>query len=54
VEIDTTRARVRERFAALEAEGRAHVATELRRLAIEHVALSTEGDWLGELGRRLR
>ncbi|HYV14727.1 MAG TPA: DUF58 domain-containing protein [Conexibacter sp.] len=54
VEIDTSRARVRERFAALEAERRAHVATELRRLAIEHVVLSTEGDWLGELGRRLR
>jgi uncharacterized protein (DUF58 family) len=54
VEIDTSRPRVRERFAALEAERRAHVATELRRLAIEHVPLSTEGDWLGELGRRLR
>jgi uncharacterized protein (DUF58 family) len=54
VEIDTSRARVRERFAALEAERRALVATELRRLAIAHVALSTEGDWLGELGKRLR
>ena len=54
VEIDTSRARVRERFAALEAERRAQVATELRRLAIEHVALSTQGDWLGQMGRRLR
>jgi uncharacterized protein (DUF58 family) len=54
VEIDTSRARVRERFAALEAERREHVATELRRLAIERVSLSTAGDWLGELGRRLR
>ncbi len=54
VEIDTSRTRVRERFAALEAQRRAQVAQELRRLQIEHVALSTEGDWLGELGKRLR
>jgi uncharacterized protein (DUF58 family) len=54
VEIDTSRPRVRERFAALEAERRATVARELRRLAVEHVALSTHGDWLSELGLRLR
>jgi len=54
VEIDTSRPRVRERFAALEAERRATVARELRRLAVEHVDLSTDGDWLAELGRRLR
>jgi uncharacterized protein (DUF58 family) len=53
VQIDTSRRRVRERFAAIEAEGRARVANELRRLAIEHVVLSTDGDWLKELGRRL-
>jgi uncharacterized protein (DUF58 family) len=53
VEIDTSRKRVRERFAAIEAEGRARVASELRRLAVEHVVLSTSGDWLKELGRRL-
>jgi hypothetical protein len=45
---------VRERFAAIEASGRAHVASELRRLRVEHVVLSTEGDWLRQLGRRLR
>jgi uncharacterized protein (DUF58 family) len=54
VEIDTSRPRVRERFARIEAERRAHVARELRRLEVEHVALSTDGDWLGQLGRRLR
>jgi hypothetical protein len=30
------------------------VAREMRRLRIEHVVLSTAGDWLRELGRRLR
>jgi uncharacterized protein (DUF58 family) len=53
VQIDTSRRRVRERFAAIEAESRARVASELRRLAVEHVVLSTGGDWLKELGRRL-
>jgi uncharacterized protein (DUF58 family) len=53
VQIDTSRRRVRERFAAIEAEGRARVASEFRRLAVEHVVLSTEGDWLRDLGRRL-
>lgn len=53
VQIDTSRRRVRQRFAAIEAEGRARVASELRRLAVEHVVLSTGGDWLKELGRRL-
>jgi uncharacterized protein (DUF58 family) len=53
VQIDTSRRRVRERFAAIEAEGRARVAGELRRLAVEHLVLSTAGDWLKDLGRRL-
>jgi uncharacterized protein (DUF58 family) len=54
VSVDTSSRRVRERFAALEAERRATVARELRRLEVEQVALSTAGDWLGDLGRRLR
>jgi uncharacterized protein (DUF58 family) len=53
VQIDTSRKRVRQRFAAIEAEGRARVKSELRRLAVDHVVLSTGGDWLKELGRRL-
>jgi uncharacterized protein (DUF58 family) len=53
VQIDTSRRRIRERFAAIEAEGRARVASELRRLAVDHVVLSTGGDWLKDLGRRL-
>jgi uncharacterized protein (DUF58 family) len=53
VEVDTSRRLVRDRFFALEAEGRAQVARELRRLRVEHVVLSTAGDWLRQLGRRL-
>jgi uncharacterized protein (DUF58 family) len=54
LEVDTSRARVRERFAALESERRARVAGELRQLRINHVALSTGEDWLRALGRHLR
>src|SRR4051794_25246225 len=53
VQIDTSRKRIRDRFASIEAESRARVASELRRLLVDHVVLSTEGDWLKELGRRL-
>ena len=53
VEVDTTRRAVRERFAAIEAERRAEVTAAMRRLRVEHVVLSTAGDWLQELGRRL-
>jgi uncharacterized protein (DUF58 family) len=54
LEVDTARPRVRERFAALERARRERVARELRRLRVDHIALGTEGDWLRELGRRLR
>jgi uncharacterized protein (DUF58 family) len=54
VEVDTSAPRVRERFAALERERREVVARELKRLRVDHVALSTADDWLFALGRRLR
>ena len=54
IQVDTSRRRLRERFAELEAEDRERVARELRRLRVEHVVVSTEGDWLRQLGRRLR
>ena len=54
LEVDTSRPRVRERFAELERERRDAVARELRRLHVDHVALSTDRDWLLDLGRRLR
>lgn len=54
VRVDTSRRRVRERFAAIERERRELVAAELRRLRVQHVHLSTDQDWLVELGRRIR
>jgi uncharacterized protein (DUF58 family) len=54
IQVDTSRRRVRERFAELEAEDRERVAREFRRLRVEHVVVSTEGDWLRQLGRKLR
>ncbi len=53
VRVDSSNRRLRERFAALERERRAHVASELRRLGVKHIALSTDQDWLVELGRRI-
>ena len=53
VEVNTS-PRVRRRFAALEAERKAGLAVELRRARVDHAVLSTDGDWLLELGRRLR
>ncbi|MGO9973261.1 MAG: DUF58 domain-containing protein [Solirubrobacteraceae bacterium] len=54
VHVDTSRRRLRERFATLERERRGAVARELRRLRVEHVVLSTGEDWLRSLGRHLR
>ena len=53
VEVDTSRRSVRDRFEQIERERRERVARELRRLRVSHVALSTQGDWLGDLGRHL-
>jgi uncharacterized protein (DUF58 family) len=54
IEVDTSRPRVRERFAALERERRAELKNELRRLRVNHVALSTDQEWLPALVGRLR
>lgn len=54
IEVDTSSSRVRRRFAELERQRRANVARELRRLRIDHAALSTGEDWLLALGRHLR
>jgi uncharacterized protein (DUF58 family) len=53
VQVDTSHSAVRRRFEEIEREGRARVARELRRLQVDHVVLSTEGDWLRTLGRKL-
>ncbi|MFL5845974.1 MAG: DUF58 domain-containing protein [Solirubrobacteraceae bacterium] len=54
LEVDTSHRGLRERFAAIEAERRATLAGELRRLRVDHVRLRTDQDWLQELGRVLR
>lgn len=54
ITVDTSRSRVRERFAALEHERRQRITRELRRLRVAHVALSTDRDCLRDLGRFLR
>jgi uncharacterized protein (DUF58 family) len=54
LEVDTSGRRVRERFAAAEAQRREEVARELKRLRIDHVVLSTDRDWLLDLGRTLK
>lgn len=54
LEVNTSRRRVRERFAELERERREGVASELGRLRVHHTTLSTDEDWLVELGRQLR
>jgi uncharacterized protein (DUF58 family) len=54
ITVDTSSPRLRARFAELEHRRREQLAIELRRLRVVHVPLSTDGDWLLELGRRLR
>jgi uncharacterized protein (DUF58 family) len=53
VEVDSARARVREHYAALEAERREAVAAGLRAARADHIVLDTSHDWLRELGRGL-
>jgi len=52
--VNTSRRRVRERFAKAAAAEREEVAVALRRAAADHLVLSTEGDWLRELAGHLR
>ncbi len=52
--VDTASRRLRERFAAAAAAEREEVARELRALAVGHVVLSTQGDWLRPLATFLR
>jgi uncharacterized protein (DUF58 family) len=52
--VDTSNARVRERYAAAAAEERRELARELGALGVSHVVLSTSGDWLRVLAAFLR
>jgi uncharacterized protein (DUF58 family) len=53
VQLDSSRRRLRERFARAEAERREELRAELLRAGAGHVTLSTGEDWLRALGRRL-
>ncbi len=51
VEVDSSRPALRKRFADAARQEREAVASELKGLRVDHVVLSTEGDWLRELGK---
>jgi uncharacterized protein (DUF58 family) len=51
--VDSSDGRLRERYAATERRQRDAVAADLRHAGAQHVVLSTEGEWLRELGRAL-
>ena len=54
VEVDSSRPGLRKRFAEAARQERAGVASELKGLRVDHVVLSTQGDWLRELGKVMR
>jgi uncharacterized protein (DUF58 family) len=54
VRVDTGSAALRTKFAEAAARDRAHVASDLRRLRVRHVVLSTSGSWLRSLADQLR
>lgn len=53
VEVDTRSNRLRQAFAGAEAERRARVAADLRRIGARHAVVRTDGDWLRDLGSHL-
>ena len=54
VRVNTSSRQLRERFATAAADERASLETSLRRLGVDHVVLSTSGNWLLTLATRLR
>jgi uncharacterized protein (DUF58 family) len=54
VEVDSHSASLRRRFAEAAKAERDEVASELRGLRVDQAVLSTDGDWLRELGRIAR
>ena len=52
--VDTRSRRLRERFATAAAEDRAGLERRLRAAGVDHIVLSTQGDWLGALVAGLR
>jgi uncharacterized protein (DUF58 family) len=53
LQVDTSRKRVRERFAEAAKAERDQLARELQKAGVQHAVLSTQGDWLRELARFL-
>lgn len=53
VRVDTSSRRLRDRYAEAAAEERASVTTTLRRIGVDHIVLSTAGDWLRTLAGEL-
>jgi uncharacterized protein (DUF58 family) len=53
VEVDSSRPALRRRFAEAAQQEREEIAAELRGLRVDHVVLSTDGDWLRDLGRTM-
>ena len=53
VEADTSSPKLRAAFAAAERQRRAAIAAELKRAGAVHVELSTDRDWLRDLGKGL-
>ncbi|MGX6448879.1 DUF58 domain-containing protein, partial [Patulibacter sp. S7RM1-6] len=53
VEVDTSSPRLRAAFARAEAERRARARTAVRRTRSGFLTVTTDGDWLRELGRGL-
>jgi uncharacterized protein (DUF58 family) len=51
--VDTTARRLRERFAAAALAERDDLAREIRSTGVDHIVLSTKGDWLRVLARSL-
>jgi uncharacterized protein (DUF58 family) len=54
LQVNTSRRRVRRRFADAALAEREEVAAALRRTTADHLVLSTEGDWLRDLAGHLR
>jgi uncharacterized protein (DUF58 family) len=54
LQVNTSRRRVRRRFAEAAAAEREEVAAALRRTTADHLVLATEGDWLRDLATHLR
>jgi uncharacterized protein (DUF58 family) len=53
VRVDTSSRRLRERFAAAAAAERSALARDLRRIGVDHLVLSTAGNWLRSLATEL-